>query len=764
MSTQEITPELVVQHNLTTEEFELIIQLLGREPTLTELGIFSVMWSEHCSYKSSKVHLRRLPTTGSRVLQGPGENAGVVDLGDGYVAVFKIESHNHPSFIEPFQGAATGVGGILRDIFTMGARPIALLDSLCFGPLSEGKNRSLLEGVVSGIAGYGNCIGVPTVGGEINFEDCYSQNPLVNVFCLGVAKQEQIFYGKASGIGNSVIYVGARTGRDGIHGATMASAEFDDSAATAQEKRPNVQMGDPFLEKLLLEACLEAMKVGAVVGIQDMGAAGLTCSTCEMGARAGTGVEINLEQVPQRETGLTPYEIMLSESQERMLLVAEKNREEEIFSIFRRWGLDAVVIGEVTEKATLCVKNQGKIVAEIPNEALTDKAPLYNRPILPPQVHAMAKEFSKDWQEESPEDLKDNLINFLSSPAVASKCWVWEQYDHMVRTNTTAGPGGDAAVLRIKGTKKALALTVDGNGRYCQKNPRRGAKLAVAEAARNLVVTGAQPLAVTDCLNFGNPEKPEVMWEFSETIDGLTEACQIFDTPVTGGNVSFYNETLGQSILPTPIIGMVGMIENVADAMTTNFRGEGRTIAVLGEDQVSGGELNVDRQKQLGFFSSEYFKVQGGMSGGEPPEIDLALEKRVQQCCLALLRRRLMESAHDISEGGFLLAILESAFGSSNQNLGFCLELETALPPEIFLFEESPSRIIFSLEEKHLAPGREIAGEYGLSLTRVGMTQPDWVEIGVNHRAILRCQVKEFFQAWRGGLKTLLEARASVAH
>ena len=763
MATKEITPELVKQHNLTAQEFERIVQLLGREPTFTELGIFSVMWSEHCSYKSSKVHLRRLPTVGPRILQGPGENAGIVDLGEGYVAVFKIESHNHPSFLEPYQGAATGVGGILRDIFTMGARPIALLDSLRFGPLSEGKNRSLLESVVSGIAGYGNCIGVPTVGGEICFEDCYSQNPLVNVFCLGVAKQDHIFYGRASGVGNSIIYVGAKTGRDGIHGATMASAEFDDSAATAQEKRPNVQVGDPFLEKLLLEACLEVMKAGAVVGIQDMGAAGLTCSTCEMGSRAGTGVEIHLERVPQRETGLTPYEIMLSESQERMLLVGEKDREEEISSIFRRWGLDAVVIGEVIGESTLRVRNHGTIVAEIPNDALTDEAPRYERPIRRPKTEPDEARVASPWQEAGEEDWEGNLVRFLASPGVASKCWVWEQYDYMVRTNTTVGPGGDATVLRIKGTEKALAVTVDGNGRYCRRDPRRGAKLAVAEAARNLVVTGAQPLAVTDCLNFGNPEKPEVMWEFSEAIDGLAEACRVLETPVTGGNVSFYNETLGRSILPTPVIGMLGVIENIADTMTANFRGEGRAIMLLGKDGTGGGKPGAEHQIRLAFPSSEYFRVREGASGGESPEIDLEVEKRVQRCCLELVRRRVVESAHDISEGGLLLAVLESAFAAPAANLGFRLEMETSLPIEIALFEESPSRIILSVEEKHLAPGREIAGEYGLGLTRIGTTQSDWVEVEANNRAILRCRVQELFQAWRGGLETLLEARASAA-
>ena len=759
MGAKTFSPELIEQHSLTEQEYHRIISLLGREPTLTELGIFSVMWSEHCSYKSSKVHLARLPTEGPRILQGPGENAGVVDLGDGYVAVFKIESHNHPSFIEPYQGAATGVGGILRDIFTMGARPIVLLDSLRFGPIQKSKNRSLMEGVVAGIAGYGNCIGVPTVGGEIVFEDCYTQNPLINVFCLGVAKRDRIFYGKAHGVGNLVIYAGAKTGRDGIHGATMASAEFDDSAAAAQEKRPNVQVGDPFLEKLLLEACLEAMRAGVVVGIQDMGAAGLTCSTCEMSARAGTGIEIELDRVPQREVAMTPYEIMLSESQERMLLVAERGREEEVFTIFRRWGLDAVVIGEVIEEPKLRIQKDGEVVAEIPNVALTDEAPRYNRTLrLPvPASHGLGREVESLLRKSRGKGLEQNLLRLLASPGIASKRWVYEQYDHMVRTNTVIPPGGDAAVVRVKGTDKALAITVDGNGRYCHLHPRRGAMLAVAEAARNLVVTGALPLAVTDCLNFGNPEKPEVMGEFSEVIDGLAEACRVLETPVTGGNVSFYNDTLGRSIFPTPVIGMVGLIEDVTRVMGSVFRGEGRAVLLLSGGNDTGADSEEFARQCTWFASSEYIKVRMGRFGGEPPEIDLTREKRVQHCCRELIGQGLVESAHDVSEGGLLVAMLESAFGSPVDNLGFRLEVETGLPPEIALFHEAPSRILFSMEEKNVALGREIAAKYRLSFTWVGATQTGWVEVKADNKTILRSRVCDLNRAWQTALEGYLE-------
>ena len=541
-----VTPEIAAEHGVTREEYARIQKILGGDPNITELGIFSVMWSEHCSYKSSKVHLKRLPTRGKLVVQGPGENAGVVDIGDGLVAAFKIESHNHPSYVEPFQGATTGVGGILRDIFTMGARPIAVLDSLRFGEIAPSKNtteeeaarnRRILDGVVRGVGSYGNCFGVPTVGGEVGFEPCYSQNPLVNALALGIARKEEIFLAKAKGIGNPVIYVGAKTGRDGIHGASLlASAEFTEES---QQKRPNVQVGDPFMEKLLLEACLEAMKTGAVVAIQDMGAAGLTCSTCEMASRGGTGIEIDLARVPQRETGMTPYEIMLSESQERMLLVAEKGREQEVLAVFKKWGLDATVVGDVTDGGLLVVKDHGKVAAQIPAHPLAEEGPVYNRKIAEP---APRKESEKDWFVFAAErtDLTANFKKLLAAPAIASKKWITEQYDSMVRTNTLAGPGAsDAAVVRIKETKRALALATDGNGRWCQLNPKVGAMHAVAEAARNVATSGARPIAATNCLNFGSPEKPEVMWQFSQAIDGVGEACIALGTPITGGNVSF---------------------------------------------------------------------------------------------------------------------------------------------------------------------------------------------------------------------------------
>src|SRR5262245_41503022 len=542
-----ITPALLEQHGLSGEEYQRIVAALGREPNLTELGLFSVMWSEHCSYKSSKRHLRTLPTSGPRVLQGPGENAGAVDIGDGLAAVFKIESHNHPSFIEPYQGAATGVGGILRDIFTMGARPIAVLNSLRFGPPDQPRNRRLLAGVVAGIGGYGNAFGCPTVGGEVVFEPCYAENPLVNAFCLGLVKTDEIFRGRADGVGNTVFYVGAKTGRDGIHGATMASAEFGEGS---EERRPTVQVGDPFMEKVLLEACLEAMNTGAVVGIQDMGAAGLTCSTAEMGARAGTGVEIDIQKVPKRETGMSAYEVMLSESQERMLLVAAKGREKEIIRIFEKWDLHAEAIGTVTADERLRVWDGRTLEADVPNRALTDEAPLYDRPWVEPKNPAADEDVRL---LEPPKDLEAALLRLLASPNVANKRWVYRQYDSTVRTNTMVGPGSDAAVVRVKGTRRALALKTDGNGRYGALDPLEGARLAVAEACRNVVGAGAVPIGATNCLNFGNPEKPEVMGQLVKAIQGIGEACRALEVPITGGNVSLYNETDGVAIDPTPI-------------------------------------------------------------------------------------------------------------------------------------------------------------------------------------------------------------------
>ena len=607
--------KILERHGLKPDEYDRIVKHLGREPNLTELGIFSVMWSEHCSYKSSRVHLKTLPTEGPQVLQGPGENAGAVDIGDGLAAVFKIESHNHPSFIEPYQGAATGVGGIIRDIFTMGARPIALLNSLRFGSLDAPGTGRLLEGVVAGIAGYGNSIGIPTVGGEIVFEPSYAGNPLVNVFCLGIAKASDIIKGVASGVGNPVYYVGAKTGRDGIHGATMASAEFDDKSA---EKRPAVQVGDPFMEKLLLEACLEVMQTDALVGIQDMGAAGLTCSTTEMGSRGGAGVEIDVALVPQRETGMTPYEIMLSESQERMLLVVKRGREAEVERVFDKWDLHAVRIGEVTTDGMLRVRDRGAVVAEIPNAALTDEAPLYRRPMtepeylqevrrldldaLPPSDGLKAVRYSSeshhvgDGLQPVPSTPNHTLLALLGSPTVASKKWVYRQYDHMVRTNTVNNPGFGAGVVRIKGTDRALALSVDGNGRYCYLDPYRGAMLAVAEAARNVACAGARPLGATNCLNFGNPERPAIMWQFAKAVEGIGVACRALGVPITGGNVSLYNETDGKAIYPTPVIGVVGLLEHADRVVRRRFQDAGHAIVLLGE---SRGELG----------GSEYLKV-----------------------------------------------------------------------------------------------------------------------------------------------------------
>ncbi|HKV78404.1 MAG TPA: phosphoribosylformylglycinamidine synthase subunit PurL, partial [Candidatus Sulfotelmatobacter sp.] len=605
--TSAFSPETIRQHGLTPDEYEKIRQLLGgREPTITELGIFSVMWSEHCSYKSSRVHLKRLPTRSKRVLQGPGENAGIIDIGDGWACAFKIESHNHPSFIEPFQGATTGVGGILRDIFTMGARPVAVMDSLRFGPVTGAaglrpgraaeaavarqadihRNHSIMEGVISGVASYGNCFGVPNLGGETKFEPCYSGNPLVNAFALGLVKKNEIFYARAAGEGNPVIYVGAKTGRDGIHGATMASEEFSE---VSEAKRPNVQVGDPFLEKLLLEACLEAMQTGAIVGIQDMGAAGLTCSTCEMGGRGGVGIEIELDRVPQRETGMTPYEIMLSESQERMLLVAQKGREEEVFRVFEKWGLDAIEVGKVTTDNKLRVLEHGNAVAEIPNPALTDEAPLYKRPLArwePPVSREMPANIPAFCAENAGEmrhpEFTEQLKQLLASPNICGKRWVWQQYDHMVQTNTVEAPGaGDAGVIRIKGTERGLAMALDGNGRWCYLDPKLGAEHAVAEAARKVACSGATPVGATNCLNFGNPEKPHIMWQFSQTIDGITKACEELEIPITGGNVSFYNETLGEGIYPTPVLGVVGILENVHKTVKMHFDAPGRTVVLL---------------------------------------------------------------------------------------------------------------------------------------------------------------------------------------
>jgi phosphoribosylformylglycinamidine synthase subunit PurL len=729
-----ITPDLIAQHQLTDAEYQKIVSILGREPSYTELGIFSVMWSEHCSYKSSRIHLKKLPTRGKLVVQGPGENAGIIDIGGGYVIAFKIESHNHPSFIEPFQGAATGVGGILRDIFTMGARPIAVMDSLRFGrlddPATGARNRRILGGVVAGIAHYGNCFGVPTVGGECVFESGYDGNPLVNVFALGVCRKEDVFYAKAAGIGNPVIYVGARTGRDGIHGASMASAEFTEES---KQKRPNVQVGDPFLEKLLLEACLEAMQTGAIVGIQDMGAAGLTCSTCEMGSRGGVGIEIELDRVPQRETGMTAYEIMLSESQERMLLVADKGREEEVFRVFRKWGLEAVEIGAVTGDGKLRVRQHGQVVAEIPNRELADEAPLYDRPHSQP-----LRRVPLDGPSLPEPDVQSALPALLASGDLCSKRWIWEQYDYQVRTNTVAGPGMDAAILRIKETGTSIAMSLDGNGRYCYLSPREGAMLAVAESCRNLSTVGAQPVAATNCLNFGNPERPEIMAQLVDAIEGLGEACRYFDTPITGGNVSLYNETLGEGIYPTPVIGIVGLLKT-GPPVGIAFRNPERTVMLLGGFGLSD---------ETRFGSTQYAKVVLKQLWGLPPALEMDREKRVQNAIREMVNEGLVESAHDLSDGGLAVALAECAFGG----VGARIELDSELRPDLLLFHEGPSRVLVSTAQPDKVAA--LAAKHGVEAPAVGVTIEKEIEVRRQRTLLGRWEVAALKLAYEQALES----------
>jgi phosphoribosylformylglycinamidine synthase len=752
---QKVTPELAREHGLSDAEYQKILSLLGRVPTLTELGIFSVMWSEHCSYKSSRLHLKRLPTHSRRVMQGPGENAGIIDIGGGWACAFKIESHNHPSFIEPFQGAATGVGGILRDIFTMGARPVAVMDSLRFGPVVSPapgeestihRNHSILEGVVSGIASYGNCFGVPNLGGETKFESCYSNNPLVNVFALGLMRKDNIFYARASGVGNPVIYVGSKTGRDGIHGATMASEEFSEAS---EAKRPNVQVGDPFMEKLLLEACLEAMQTGAVVGIQDMGAAGLTCSTCEMGSRGGVGVEIELDRVPQRETGMSAYEIMLSESQERMLLVAEKGREDEVFRVFEKWGLDAVAVGSVIGENRMRVLQGGQVVADIPNPALTDEAPLYERPLErwePP----VPRDRPESIRLGEAADLTEALVRLLAVPNICSMRWIHEQYDSMVQTNTVEGPGaGDAGVIRIKGTDQGLAMALDGSGRYCWLDPRLGAMHAVAESTRNVACSGAVPVAATNCLNFGNPEKPPIMWQFSHVIDGLTSACEELECPITGGNVSFYNETLGEGIYPTPVVGVVGILEDVNQAMRPHFRAAGRKVVLL-----RGSEPGDLADAEAEFGSSEYAKSILGTVWGFPPALELEKEAALQKCVVALVRRGLIESAHDCSEGGLGVTLAESGF---LHRIGARVDLNSReLPPEFLLFGEDASRIVVSCTPEKLQEVGQIGVQYGVAVDVIGETIPDNLEITVDGKPVVFAPIVRLSEAWGSGLPRAL--------
>jgi phosphoribosylformylglycinamidine synthase subunit PurL len=779
------------------------------------------MWSEHCSYKSSRVHLKRLPTKSERVVQGPGENAGIIDVGDGWACAFKIESHNHPSYIEPYQGAATGVGGILRDIFTMGARPLAVMDSLRFGPIREGegaepelvrKNHSIVEGVVSGVAGYGNCFGVPNLGGETKFEPCYSGNPLLNAFALGLVRKDEIFYAKATGTGNPVIYVGAKTGRDGIHGATMASEEFKEGS---EQKRPNVQVGDPFMEKLLLEACLEAMKTGAIVGIQDMGAAGLTCSTCEMGARGGVGLDVELDFVPQRETGMSAYEIMLSESQERMLLVAEKGRENEVLRVFAKWGLDAVIVGTVEPEPRLRIRHHGELVADIPNQSLTDDAPLYHRPVgawrAPVPVDApedALAALSKD------RDYTADLKKLLASANVSSKRWVHEQYDTMVQTNTVQGPGGEAGVMRIKGTgnketgnreqgsenrERGLAMALDGNGRWAYLDPKLGAMHAVAEAARKVACTGAMPVAATNCLNFGNPEKPEIMAQLSAAIDGIAEACTALGAPITGGNVSLYNETRGEGIYPTPVLGIVGILDDVTKAVPAAFQRSGDAILLLWPvpraeapnpnlevpfqpipinpyivpamsldpafpvaeplaAPVSDAEqdtVETPAEELAAFGSSEFAKAVLGKLWGKPPDLDLDAEADLHTLLRGLADRKLIHSARDISDGGIAAGLAQAAFA---HGVGAKVEQEQSLMehPLFGLFAEPSSTVILTTAEDHIGAIEKLAGEYNFFVARIGTTGGDRLEISVDHQPLISASLTDLRKPWATSLEAAL--------
>jgi len=695
-------------HGLSDTEWARACTVLGRTPAWPELGVLSVMWSEHCSYKSSRVFLRRLPTQGPRVLQGPGENAGVVDIGDGWCVAFKMESHNHPSFIEPYQGAATGVGGILRDVFTMGARPVASLNSLRFGRPDHPRTASLVSGVVAGIGGYGNCVGIPTVGGEVQFDPSYDGNILVNAFAAGVARTDRLFFGRAKGVGNPVIYLGAKTGRDGIHGATMASASFDDGS---EQKRPTVQVGDPFMEKLLLEACLEVMSKDLLEGIQDMGAAGLTSSSVEMAGRAGTGIEMDLDAVPRRAAGMTPYELLLSESQERMVLVARSGCEEEVLTICRKWDLDACVVGRVTDTKRFVAKSEGRVVCDLPVSLLTDEAPRYERPVRRP-ADLDALRGDDPGERPPPEDLSAFLLQMVGSPNLCSRAWVWHQYDSTVGASTVAGPGGDAAVVRLfcGEIEKAIAVAVDCNGRHVLLDPRRGAALAVAECARNLVCVGAEPIAVTDCLNFGSPERPEILWQFAEAVEGISEACRALETPVVSGNVSFYNETNGVAILPTPTIGMVGQLRRAADRVGAAFLRDGDVIALVGEstDGCLGG--------------SEYAFVRGWPVSGPAPALDLDRERAVQRTVLDAAHEGILSSAHDCSEGGLAVCLAESCVAGQ---LGARVSIPGGLPEHRGLFGEDPSRIVVSLAAGNLSKLVEIARNAGAAVAEIGRIEGD---------------------------------------
>lgn len=724
---------LYASMGLSDKEFAMVEKILGRLPNYTETGLFSVMWSEHCSYKNSKPILRKFPITGEKVLQGPGEGAGIVDIGDNQAVVFKIESHNHPSAIEPYQGAATGVGGIIRDVFSMGARPIAMLNSLRFGELDNDRVKYLFKEVVAGIAGYGNCIGIPTVGGEIQFDPSYEGNPLVNAMCVGLIDHKDIKKGQAHGVGNTVMYVGAKTGRDGIHGATFASEELSESS---EEKRPAVQVGDPFMEKLLLEACLELIQNDALVGIQDMGAAGLTSSSAEMASKAGSGIKMNLDLIPQRETGMTAYEMMLSESQERMLIVVTKGREQEIVDLFTKYDLEAVSVGEVTDDKNLTLSHQGEIVAEVPVDALAEEAPIYHKPSAEPQ-------YFRDFQSMKVEmpvigDYKETLISLLKQPTISSKEWVYDQYDYMVRTNTVVSPGSDAAVVRVRGTNKALAMTTDCNSRYIYLDPETGGKIAVAEAARNIICSGAEPLAITDCLNFGNPEKPEIFWQLEKAADGMSEACRSLSTPVIGGNVSLYNETNGEAIYPTPVVGMVGLVSDLQHITTQSFKNESDLIYVVGEAKVE-------------FGGSELQKMLEGKIFGRAPELDLSVEQKRQQQILNAIQNGLVASAHDLSEGGLAVALAESLFGTSK--LG--AKVNISGEPVSELFSETQSRFLLSINPENQTAFEALVED---AICIGSVTEDNKLVVTADSDSkVLEADVDVLQTAWKGAIPCLLK-------
>lgn len=742
----EITPEMVADHGISASEYQRLLDVLGRPPTLTELGIFSVMWSEHCSYKSSRIHLGKFPTEGPFVLQGPGENAGVVDVGDGWAVAFKMESHNHPSFIEPFQGAATGVGGIMRDVFTMGARPIASLNSLRFGAPDHPRTKFLVEGVVSGIGSYGNCMGVPTVGGEVTFDPSYNGNILVNAFNLGLLRTDGIFRGYASGVGNPLMYVGAKTGRDGIHGATMASDSFDEAS---EKKRPTVQVGDPFTEKLLLEACLELFATDYCVGIQDMGAAGLTSSSFEMADRAGTGLTLDLDRVPQRADNLTPYELMLSESQERMLLVARQGTEQAIIDIFSKWDLDAVVVGEVTDTGRVEVFWGGDTVASIPVAPIGEEAPKYDRPYREPADLAARQtlDLSKVADLQPGADASAVGVSVVAGPNVASRQWIYRQYDHMVRLGTVVRPGeGDAAVIKLPGSQRGVAMTLDCNPRRVWLDPERGGAAAVAEACRNLACVGATPVGTTDCLNFGNPEIPEVMWEFVQAIDGIAAACRAFEAPIVSGNVSLYNQTGDSAIKPTPSIGVVGVVDDVAHTAVTAFATAGLEVALLGELEQAGG---------ASLAGASYLMDRFGLCGGRPPAVDFDRELAVQGTCRALIQAGTVQTAHDLSEGGLWMALAEMCFGGPGAPVvGATITATPRARLDQLMFGEDPGRILIAFPAERRAAVAAVAAGLKCPLEVIGQTGGDALSLqnGLGE-TLAQASVSELAQAWDRGFE-----------